>query len=68
MDSEAGKSIVNAQVPLAEMLRYGNDLRSMTGGRGNYAMEFSHYEQVPPHLADSVIAQARQNDEEDAGS
>jgi elongation factor G len=68
MDSEAGKSIVNAQVPLAEMLRYGNDLRSMTGGRGNYAMEFSHYEQVPPHLADSVIAQARQNYEEDAGS
>jgi len=59
MDSEAGKSVVNAQVPLAEMLRYGNDLRSMTGGRGIYTMEFAHYEQVPAHLADGVIAQAK---------
>jgi elongation factor G len=64
MDSEVGKSIVNAQVPLAEMLRYGNDLRSMTGGRGIYTMEFSHYEQVPAHLTDGVIAQARKAAEE----
>jgi elongation factor G len=59
MDSDAGKSVVNAQVPLAEMLRYGNDLRSMTGGRGIYTMEFAHYEQVPPHLMDSVISQSK---------
>jgi elongation factor G len=64
MDSEANKSIVNAQVPLAEMLRYGNDLRSMTGGRGIYTMELSHYEQVPSHLTDSVIASAKLADEE----
>ncbi len=56
MDTDAGRSIVNAQVPLAEMMRYGNDLRSMTGGRGIYAMSFSHYEQVPAHLAQNVIA------------
>lgn len=57
MDSEAGRSQIKAQVPLAEMLRYGNDLRSITGGRGIYTMEFSHYEQVPPHLTQSVIAE-----------
>jgi elongation factor G len=56
MDTEAGRSIVNAQVPLAEILRYGNDLRSMTGGRGIYTLKFAHYEQVPAHLAQSVIA------------
>jgi elongation factor G len=55
MDTEAGKSVVSAQVPLAEMMRYGNDLRSMTGGRGIYTMKFSHYETVPTHLAQSVI-------------
>ena len=55
MDTEAGKSIVNAQVPMAEMLRYGNDLRSMTGGRGIYEMTFDRYEQVPPHIAQDVI-------------
>ncbi|MGQ9887128.1 MAG: elongation factor G [Aggregatilineales bacterium] len=55
MDTEAGRSVVSAQVPLAEMLRYGNDLRSMTGGRGIYTLTFSHYEQVPAHLAQAVI-------------
>ena len=64
VDSEGGKSIVNAQVPLAEMLRYGNDLRSMSGGRGIYTMEFAHYEQVPTHLTDGVIAAAREADED----
>jgi elongation factor G len=56
MDNEASKSIVNAQVPLAEMMRYGNDLRSMTGGRGIYTLEFDHYERVPAHLVDNIIA------------
>jgi elongation factor G len=59
MDSEAGRSIVNAQVPLAEMMRYGNDLRSMTGGRGIYTMKFSHYEQVPTHLIQNIIASSK---------
>lgn len=59
MDSEGSKSTVNAQVPLAEMLRYGNDLRSMTGGRGIYEMSFSHYEVVPAHLMESVIAASK---------
>lgn len=50
-----GKSIVSAQVPMSEMMRYGNDLRSITGGRGFYTMTFSHYERVPSHIADPII-------------
>ncbi|MCA9914643.1 MAG: hypothetical protein KC496_14925, partial [Anaerolineae bacterium] len=57
MDSAAKNSIISAQVPLSEMLRYGNDLRSMSGGRGIYTMEFSHYEKVPSHIQPDVIAQ-----------
>ncbi len=64
MESEGNKSIVNAQVPLAEMIRYGNDLRSMSGGRGIYTMHLSHYEQVPAHLTGGVIAAARREAEE----
>lgn len=61
MDTEKGRSIVTAAVPLAEMLRYTTDLRSMTGGRGVFTMEFSHYEVVPAHIAQDVIA-ARQKE------
>lgn len=61
MDTEKGRSIVTAQVPLAEMLRYTTDLRSITGGRGVFTMEFSHYEVVPAHLAQEIIA-ARQKE------
>ncbi len=64
IDSEGNKSIVNAQVPLAEMIRYGNDLRSMSGGRGIYTMALSHYEQVPSHLTAGVIDAARREAEE----
>jgi elongation factor G len=61
MDTERGRSVVTAQVPLAEMQRYTTDLRSMTGGRGVFFMEFSHYEVVPAHIAQDVIA-ARQKE------
>jgi elongation factor G len=57
MDNEKGRSIVTATVPLAEMLRYTTDLRSITGGRGIFTMEFDHYEVVPAHLAQEVINQ-----------
>ena len=56
MDSTGRNSIISAQVPLAEMLRYGNDLRSMTGGRGLYQMKVAHYGRVPSHLQDGIIA------------
>jgi elongation factor G len=61
MDTEKGRSIVTATVPLAEMLRYTTDLRSITGGRGVFSMEFSHYETVPAHIAQDVI-NARQKE------
>jgi elongation factor G len=50
-----GKSRINAQVPQAEVARYVIDLRSMTGGRGAYTATFSHYEEMPQHLAQKVI-------------
>ncbi len=56
MDTENGRSIVTAQVPLAEMLRYSNELRSLTAGRGVYTMRFAHYEHVPTHIAQPIIA------------
>jgi elongation factor G len=59
MDQVSGKSIVTAHVPLAEMQRYATDLRSITGGRGVYSMEFSHYDPVPAHIAEGIIAAAQ---------
>lgn len=59
MEQEPGRTVINAQVPLAEILRYTVDLRSLTGGRGSFSMEHSHYEQVPAHVAQTVVA-ARQ--------
>lgn len=59
MEQELGRSIINAHAPLAEILRYATDLRSLTGGRGTFTMEPGHYEQVPAHIAEGIIA-ARQ--------
>ena len=56
MDTDRGRSVVVAQVPLAELQRYTTDLRSMTGGRGVFTMEFDHYEVVPSHIAQEIIA------------
>jgi len=50
---------VRAQVPMAEMLTYESSLRSMTGGRGGYSMEFSHYDELPGQLAEKVVAAAK---------
>ena len=56
MDTNGGRSVVSAMVPLAEMQRYTTDLRSMTGGRGMFEMIFAHYQELPAHLAQEVIA------------
>ncbi len=61
-----GTTVVQAQVPQAEVLRYASDLRSITGGRGTFAMTFSHYEEVAPHVAERVIAEAKQQKAEAA--
>jgi elongation factor G len=49
---------VKAEVPMAEMLSYAPDLRSLTGGQGDYTMEFVRYEEVPGHLAARVVEAA----------
>ena len=55
----AGMTEVKAEVPMAEMLSYAPDLRSITGGQGEFTMEFLRYEEVPGHLAGKVVDEAR---------
>ncbi|MFA4836338.1 MAG: elongation factor G, partial [Dehalococcoidia bacterium] len=55
MNSQNGINVIEAQAPFAETQRYSIDLRSMTQGRGSYTIEFSHYEEVPAHVAQRVI-------------
>jgi elongation factor G len=64
MDQAAGNSIVTALAPLAEMQRYVTNLRSITQGRGVFSMEYSHYQEVPSHLVDQVIAASKREEEE----
>lgn len=54
-----GMQCIKAQVPQAELFKYASELRSMTGGRASFEMEFSHYEQVPQQVAQKVIAEAQ---------
>ncbi len=65
MDSHRGKSVITAEVPYAELLRYANDLRSMTQGRGVYSIEFLRYEAVPAHLAQGIIDAAKRDRKEE---
>ncbi len=65
MDQQGTKSIITAQVPLAELQRYATDLRSMTQGRGIFTMEFSHYEEVPAHLTQQIVEQAKREAEKE---
>jgi elongation factor G len=58
-----GMTEVKAEVPMAEMLTYAPDLRALTGGQGDYTMDFVRYEEVPAHLAQKVITEARSEEE-----
>ena len=55
---ESGVTVIDAEAPLAEVLRYATDLRSITQGRGTFEMKFDHYEEVPSHIAQKVISEA----------
>lgn len=55
MEAEAGVDVIAADVPQAEMFRFCSELRSITSGQGSFAMEFSHYQPVPSHIAEKVI-------------
>ena len=59
MDAKAGNQVIKAQVPMSEMLSYAPTLTSMTQGRGDYTMEFSHYEVVPNQIAEKIVSQAK---------
>lgn len=63
MDSVGKKSSVKAEIPLAEVQKYAPELRSMTGGKGTFSVEFSHYEQVPPDIAQKIIEAAEKENE-----
>lgn len=60
MDTQGKYQVIMAQAPMAEVLTYALDLNAMTGGRGTFRMEHSHYEEVPAQLAEKVIAEAKQ--------
>ncbi|KPL24248.1 MAG: elongation factor G [Anaerolineae bacterium SM23_84] len=62
MEQQRGNSIISAEVPLAEMQRYAADLRSMTQGRGYFAMEFERYDEVPTHIAQGIIEHAKKEE------
>lgn len=63
MDQRVGRTIISAIAPLAEMQRYATDLRSLTQGRGIFSMEFDHYQEVPSHLMEEIVA-AHQREED----
>jgi elongation factor G len=65
VDAKGNYQMIEANVPMSEMLKYAPDLNSKTGGRGTFTMEFSHYEEVPAQLAEKVIAQAKKDKEKE---
>ena len=65
MDIKRDIQIIKAQVPMAEMVSYAPVLTSVTGGRGNYHMEFSHYDEVPAHIAQKIIEEANKEKKEE---
>lgn len=66
MEPGEGHQTIKAKVPLEEMYKYVNELKSITGGRGTYTMSFSHYEVVPGNLAQGIIEKAKATKKEEA--
>jgi elongation factor G len=63
MEAKGTVTEIKAEVPMAEVLDYARDLRQITGGRGDYTMEFARHEEIPAHLAQKVISEARSEEE-----
>ncbi len=57
-EAQGSTQVIQAQVPMAEMLEYASSLTSMTGGQGEFHMEFSHYQEAPAQVRDKVVAEA----------
>jgi elongation factor G len=64
MENKGNRQLIKVQVPLAEVLDYAPQLTSITSGRGDFSMEFSHYEEVPAHLSEKIISEAKAEKEE----
>lgn len=64
MDHGEHMQVIRAEIPMAEVSRYSTELKSITGGEGTFALEFSHYEQVPQHLQQQIIARRRAEQED----
>ena len=64
MDSAGGRQVIKANVPQVEVLQYAPTLTSMTGGRGSFTIEFAHYEEVPAHLQEKIVAETKADEEE----
>ncbi|MCJ8502498.1 elongation factor G [Desulfatitalea alkaliphila] len=64
MDSAGKYQVINAEVPMSEFLTYAPDLRSMTGGRGIFSMEFERYDEVPAQIADKLLAEIKSQKED----
>jgi elongation factor G len=67
MEPKSSMQVVKALVPIGEMASYASELRSLTGGRGSYSMQLSHYQEVPPHLAQGIIEAAKREKEQSRG-
>jgi elongation factor G len=65
VESRGSYQVVQANVPMSEMLKYLPDLNSKTGGRGTFTMEFSHYEEVPSQLSEKIVALAKKDKEKE---
>jgi len=59
MDNKGKNQVISANVPMSEFLTYAPDLRSMTGGRGIFTMEFSHYDEVPSQIAQKIVEEVK---------
>jgi elongation factor G len=64
MDARAGMTTIRAEVPMSEVLTYSQSLTSLTGGRGDYSMSFLRYEEMPTHIAQKVVEEAKREREE----
>ena len=65
MDTRGTTQSIRAQVPMSEMLNYAGALKSITGDRGFFTMEFSHYDEVPPNVAEKIIQAEKKGGKEE---
>jgi elongation factor G len=63
VDSKGKNQVIKAQVPMAEFLTYAPDLNSITGGRGIFTMEFSHYDEVPAQISQKIVEELNKTNE-----